>query len=95
MKYLRIEEGAFASKIIEKKDLPSSTIKCAPLGVRFVHLGDFADALERFAVAGFPQDRRRAPRHVVAAIVLGRAQSTGPLRAHAKSNPHNKASGSG
>ena len=56
MRYLDIQRGAFfVSKQVPGKDMDSVQKKVAPLGVSFVHLGDFSDASDRFRNAGFPQ----------------------------------------
>jgi hypothetical protein len=56
MRYLEAKRGAlFVSKEISGKDPASVQKKVAPLGVSFVHLGDFSDATDRFRAAGFPE----------------------------------------
>jgi hypothetical protein len=88
MTYLQIGQGAFfASKIPDKKDPAFVHKKCLPLGVRFVHLGDFGAALARFAEAGFPKIDDEDRVMVWRLSYWAERNLFERLRAHAKANP--------
>lgn len=57
MKYLNVDRGAFIVKeggTDPVHDPEKVHTKVSPLGVAFIHLGDFTEVISRFARAGFP-----------------------------------------
>lgn len=92
MTYLDIDQGAFFASKIVQKDNAFVQDKCAPMGVRFVHLGDFTDARERFAGAGFPivEDEKRLT--VWRLSYWAERNLISKLRQHARTSPDSEGS---
>ena len=91
MTYLDIADGAFyASKEIEKKDPAFVHKKASGLGIRFVHLGEFAQARKRFEDAGFPAIADQQVVDLWRMSYWAELEIIGHLRQHVKGNSAQK-----
>lgn len=92
MQYLGIKDGAlFVSKNIDKNPQFFAE-KCTTFDVRFVHLGDFSDAIQRFTAAGFPTISEPSAVELWRWSYWAERELVRYVRQYAKGNPSRKGS---
>jgi hypothetical protein len=93
MQYLGIPKGAlFASKELPTKDAAFFAGKCSTFDVKFVHLGDFKESIERFEAAGYPKVSDPFCVELWRLSYWAERETIAGLRLHAKTNPTLKGS---